>query len=115
MKKPVYAICTDADVQASEKAGKMSSDIRNRLVRGTIEQYGFHCLKPSFQPVSNSVRVRRNVIKYTCLSDSDTGHVSIPTIIFPVDQLRDFNTIKTYDDLYTLFNTTHIQWYIITE
>ena len=48
LNKPVYAIYTDTDVQASDKAGKMSSDVRNRLVCGTIHSMVTAASSPSF-------------------------------------------------------------------
>ena len=88
MKKPVYAIYTDADVQASEKNGKMSSDIRNRLVRGTIHSMVSTASNPPFNrfPTQSELEEMSKslVIKYTCLRDNDTGHVSISNIIFQI-------------------------------
>ena len=88
IKNPAYSIYTDADVQASENAGKMSGDIRNRLVRGTIHSMVCAASNPPFNRLPTHSELEEMskslVIKYTCLRDSETGHVSISNIIFPI-------------------------------
>lgn len=80
MRKPAYTVYSDADVQISTKNGKMSSDIRNRLVRGTIHNMVTAASSPPFNrfPTASEIEEMSKslVVTYPCLKDGETGHVS---------------------------------------
>jgi hypothetical protein len=85
MKRPAYTIYSDADVLCSSKNGAMSSDIRNRLVRGTIHNMVSAASSPPFNrfPTQSEIEEMSKslTITYPCLRDGETGHVSRLTLL----------------------------------
>jgi hypothetical protein len=85
MKRPAYTIYSDADVHCSSKNGAMSSDIRNRLVRGTIHNMVSAASSPPFNrfPTQSEIEEMSKslIITYPCLKDGETGHVSRLTLL----------------------------------
>ena len=75
---PEYTIYTDAEIISGSKAGSISTEVRHRLIRGTMHNMIASCASFNRLPYVSEIEkmAKTLVIAYPCLRDAETGHVS---------------------------------------
>ena len=78
LEHPEYTIYADAEIISGSKAGSISTEVRHRLIRGTMHNMIASCASFNRSPYVSEIEEMAKflVITYPCLRDSETGHVS---------------------------------------
>lgn len=81
LKHPEYSIYVDPEIRTAADSGKMSSELKCRLVRATIHNMISAAASPPFSryPLTAELEemAKSLIMIYPCLKDPETGHVSI--------------------------------------
>ena len=75
---PEYTIYADAEIISGSKAGSISTEVRHRLIRGTMHNMIASCAPFNGLPYVSEIEkmAKSLLITYPCLRDVETGHVS---------------------------------------
>ena len=78
LERPEYTIYADAEIISGSKAGSISTEVRHRLIRGTMHNMIASCASFNRLPYVSEIEemAKSLVITYPCLRDAETGHVS---------------------------------------
>ncbi|XP_028416856.1 uncharacterized protein LOC114541067 [Dendronephthya gigantea] len=78
---PTYTFYSDLHIQAAVREGKMDKKIRERLIRGTINNMVSASSVPPFNRFPTSIEIsemaKSLIIAYPCLKDEETGHCMV--------------------------------------
>ena len=78
---PEYSVYVDSELRAVAKSGKMSTVLKQRLVRSTIVNMTAAAASEPFcrYPLTAEIEemAKSLIVVYPCLRDPETGHVSI--------------------------------------
>ena len=78
LERPEFTIYADAEIISESKAGSISTEVRHRLIRGTMHNMVASCASFNRLPYVSEIEemAKSLVITYPCLGDAETGHVS---------------------------------------
>lgn len=77
---PEYSVYVDSELRAIAKSGKMSTALKQRLIRSTIVNMTAAAASEPFcrYPLTAEIEemAKSLIVVYPCLKDPETGHVS---------------------------------------
>lgn len=81
LKGPEYILYSDPAIRDAALQGNLNKSMRERLIRGTMNNMVSASSSPPFNRFPKSTEIEEMakslIIAYPCLRDDETGHVSI--------------------------------------